>query len=312
MSDRPERANEMDQAGDRSPGSLPARYGRRALMLGAAATGAGLAASLVGGGLAEAAPEGLPAVLLGRSNTTGATTIVTSRSHTGISGHAETNNQAGVSGFNTASGANSFGVFGHSVHGTAVNGISQHGNGVVGNASTFNMSGVAGIDFCPTKGAHGVYGQSNKGDAVLGVSFEGTGVTGTCKVVGQSGVHGLDQTPKAGSHGVFGQSPHGDAVLGSSPNGVGVHAESTNGLALRVQGKTKFSTSGITSVASGQRTATISVAGLTTSDMVLATIQRAESGVFIEAAQPSTGSFTITLSKVPSAPLPVAWFVLSQ
>jgi hypothetical protein len=312
MTDRPERASEFDQAGDQTPGSFAARYGRRALMLGAAATGAGVAASLVGGGLAEAAPDGSPPVLLGKSNTTSGATVVTSRSHTGIAGHAQTNNQAGATGLNTARGANSFGVFGHSVHGTGVNGISQHGNGIVGNASTVGFSGVAGIDSCLTKGAQGVYGQSTRGDGVLGVSFNGTGVTGTCRVVGTSGVFGLDQTPKAGSHGVIGQSPHGDGVFGNSPNGVGVHAESTHGIALKVQGKTKFSTSGVVSVASGQRTMTVSVPGLTTSDLVLATIQRPEGGVFIEAAQPGADAFTITLSKNPSSPMPIAWLVLSQ
>jgi hypothetical protein len=39
--------------------------------------------------------------------------------------------------------------------------------------------------------------------------------------------------------------------------------------------------------------------------------QRPQTGVYIEGAQPANGSFTITLSKNASSPLPVAWFVLA-
>src|SRR5215469_7636624 len=105
MTDQPEWASEINQAGDNASASLPARYGRRALMLGAAATGAGVAASLVGGGLADAAPGGSAPVLLGKSNTTGGTTSVASRSGTGLAGHAAASNQAGVSGVSTGTGS---------------------------------------------------------------------------------------------------------------------------------------------------------------------------------------------------------------
>ena len=158
MTERPERANEIDQAGGRALGSLPARYGRRALILGAAATGAGVAANLVSGGPAEAAPDISLPVLLGKSNRTSGSTNVISSKGTGLSGRADTNNQAGVSGLNSGAGENSFGVLGHSVDGTGVNGLPVHGNGVVGHTKTVGFSGVAGIDFSPTRGAQGVYG----------------------------------------------------------------------------------------------------------------------------------------------------------
>lgn len=310
MSERPERAHEIDQAGDRTSGSLPARYGRRALMLGAAATGAGLAASLVGGGLAEAAPDSSPPVLLGKSNTTGPTTSVTSRRGTGLAGHSAVNNQAGVSGFNTGTGTNTFGVNGQSVHGPGVHGVSTHQNGVTGNGSTVGFSGVSGIDFCTTKGAQGVYGQSTHGNGVYGVSFNGTGVKGTCKVPGQSGVAGIDLTTKSGSHGVFGQSPHGDGVFGNSPNGTGVHAESTNGIALRVQGKTKFSLSGVVSVPAGHTTHTVSVPGIAESDIVLATIQDSQPGMAVAGARASSDSFTITLTSSAEGIVRIGWLVI--
>jgi hypothetical protein len=42
----------------------------------------------------------------------------------------------------------------------------------------------------------------------------------------------------------------------------------------------------------------------------MATIQTPHSGVYIEAAKPGTGEFTITLSKAATADLPVGYFVL--
>lgn len=299
MSDRPERANNIDQRGVKTPETLPARYGRRAVMLGAATAGAGVAANLVGGGVGEAATDVSLPVLLGKSNTTSGTTTVTSRLHTGLSGHAQVNNQAGVAGFNTGAGINSFGVLGHSVHGTGVNGVSQHSNGIVGNAATVGFSGVAGIDFCKTKGAQGVYGQSNLGDAVLGVSFGGTGVVGHSRTPGQSGVFGQDAAP----HG-------GNGVSAQSHNGTALFATSVKGVALHVDGRARFKNSGVAAVSAGQRTKTVSVPGMTASSLVLATIQDPQNGVFIEGAKPAAGSFTITLSKNAASSLPVAWFVL--
>lgn len=310
MTNRPERTNEIDQARDGTSESLPERYGRRALILGATATGAGVAASLGGGRLAEAAPNSSHPVLLGKPNATSGTTNVTSSKGSGIAGHSATAAASGVSGFDTSKGKKGFGVFGHSVNGTAVNGISMHGNGVVGNTFTVGSSGVAGIDFCPTKGAHGVYGQSNVGDAVLGVSLGGTGVTGYAGTPGESGVAGIDAAP-AGGHGVFAQSQNGNALYATSSDGIALRGQSANGLALQVQGKAQFGHSGVTSVPAGEKTTTVTVPSMIASDFVLATIQQPQSGVFIEGAQPSIGSFTITLSTAATFPLPVAWLVLS-
>jgi hypothetical protein len=54
----------------------------------------------------------------------------------------------------------------------------------------------------------------------------------------------------------------------------------------------------------------VSVAGLTSANIVLATIQNPQAGVFIEGAQPSSGSFTITLSKKAPGAVHVGWFVI--
>lgn len=307
MTDRPEWANEIDQAGDKAPETLLSRYGRRAMMLGAAATGAGVAASLVGGGMAEAAPDSSPPVLLGKSNTTGATTRVISRTGTGLSGHAASASQSGVAGYDTSRTRKGFGVYGQSVNGVGVNGISKTNNGVAGNASAVGFSGVAGIDNTFTRGTpelptQGVYGQSNVNNGVTGVSFGGTGIAGHCKTPGFAGVEAVDAATKSGAYGLKAVSAHGTALFGTTTNGLGLH----------VDGKAKFRYSGVVFISPGQKTKTVSAPGLTSSDLVLATLQVAENGVYIEAAVPGSGSFTVTLSKAPSNELHFGWFAIAS
>ncbi|HYK31992.1 MAG TPA: hypothetical protein VEV63_08520 [Streptosporangiaceae bacterium] len=305
MTDQPEWASEINQAGDSASASLPARYGRRALMLGAAATGAGVAASLVGGGLAEAAPDRAGPVLLGVSNTTSGTTIVTSHGGSGIAGQAAGVKEAGVKGYDTSSTREGYGVYGHSVNGIAVNAISQHNSAVVGNARTVGAAGVAGLDFSGRRSpsgvpTSGVYGQSNVNVGVTGVSFGGTGVTGFSKTPGHSGLEGNNAATKPGGFGVTAICDHGTAVFATSTHGMGLH----------VAGKAKFKFSGVVFFAPGQKSRTIPHPGLSTSDFVLATPQVGESGVYVEEAQAGTGSFTITLSKSPTKEMQIAWFAL--
>jgi len=52
---------------------------------------------------------------------------------------------------------------------------------------------------------------------------------------------------------------------------------------------------------------------LTSGSLVLATLQQNLSGVCVRAAAPNTtgSSFTVYLSKAPSAPATVAWFVVN-
>jgi hypothetical protein len=245
MSDQPEQQNENAPAAESAVHSQTARYGRRALIFGATAAGAGLAAELVSGGMAEAAPDASKPVLLGKQNVT--------------------------------SGATSVG--------------STNSNGLEGHTRTTGKSGVAGIDFSTVKGAQGVYGQTNHGNGVFGIGIGGgNGVGGHSNTSGFSAIVGVDSAPSGGT-----------AVLAQSKHGIALHAE----------GKLKFPTSsGVTTVPAGQRTAAIPVGGMTASCKVFATIQQAQSGVHIEGAEPGSESFTLTLSAHPSAPLRVAWFVL--
>lgn len=224
-------------------------------MLGAAATGAGAAASLAGGGLADAAPDvKSPAVLLGKSNSAHGTTQVITRSGNGLKGQSFAKGQSGVAGFDTSTATGGHGLYGNSLHGDGVLGISQHGNGVVGQGSTSGKSGVVGID----------------------------------------------ATPGGGGNGVFAQSHHGTALFATSGSGVALH----------VDGTAKFSHSGLVSIPAGHNTATVHNPGVSEGSIVLATIQKPESGVSIEGATAGSGSFTITLSKKPASGITVGWLVL--
>jgi hypothetical protein len=241
------------------------RFGRRALMLGAAASGAGVAASIAGGAGAEAAPEASGAVQLGKSNAAKATTQVITKGGDGLKGQTSATNHSGIVGFDVSSAFGGHGVYGHSIHGVAILGISQHHTAIVGQTTTAGQSGVAGIDMTSGPGAHALFGQSSKGDAVFGTSESGNALHGT----------------------------------------------SGKGTALVVEGKAKFSTSGVTNVPAHQKTVTISNGHCTPTSIVLATIQK-PSGVSIEAAEPGSGSFTITLTGTPSSAVPIGWIILDH
>ncbi len=262
--------------GDSPAQAAPRRYGRRALMLGAAATGAGVAASLAGGGLADAAdaasatgaaPAGpatpaapdepelkSAAVLLGKSNAAHATTQVITRSGTGLKGQTFASASAGVIGMDAGAQKGGHGMYGHSVHGDGVLGISDKGNGVVGQGSTPGMAAVKAVD-------------ANQG---------------------------------GGAYGIFAQSVHGTAIW----------ATSGQGTALKVDGTARFSHSGVVSIPKGHKSMTFSKPGLSDGDVILATIQRPQSGVSIEGAQAGNDSFTITLSKAPASAISIGWLQL--
>lgn len=298
MSDQPEQLSGNEPAGESRVHSLAARYGRRALILGAAATSAGLAADLVAGGTADAAPDA-SSVLLGKLNFTHGSTVVSSSGGTGLSGRTSVKGQAGVSGFDNSTHG-SMGLYGKSTHGMGILGSSTHQNGIVGQARTVGFSGVAGLDFCTTKGAQGVYGQTNHGIGVFGIGLGGgNGVVGQSNTSGFSGVVGNDAA-KSGGTAVFAHSPHGTAVA----------AISGSGTALHVEGKAKFSNSGIVNVPGGSKIATVKVDGITPSSKVFVTIQLPQPGISIEGAQAANGSFTLSLSKNAPVTLPVAWFVI--
>jgi hypothetical protein len=139
-------------------------------------------------------------------------------------------------------------------------------------------------------------------------------VYGQANDYGGSGVYGLNDGTGYGVAGRATNTDGGTGVLGDAPNsasGIGVEADSATGTALNVQGKATFSRSGIVTVQAGKDFRTVTVAGVTTASMILATSQQ-NKGVYVRAAVPGTGSFTIRLTaNAPTGGLKVAYFVLN-
>jgi hypothetical protein len=175
-----------------------------------------------------------------------------------------------------------------------INGTSGSGIGVQGNSASYiGVLGSSGSDY-------GVNGRSSSGVGVVGSSESGDGVHGTTATRSKVGVLGND-TSAGGGTGVSGVSAHG----------VGVRASSTSGTALSVSGKVHFSRSGSASVPQGSRARTVNVAGMTSSSLVLVTLQRAVSGVHVEGAVPASGKFTVQLNKAAPTAIRFAWFVVA-
>jgi hypothetical protein len=317
----------------------PRRYGRRALVLGAAAAGAGMTVDLVTGGApARAATDDTP-VLLGESNTSTNSTYIYSSDGVGLLGDTVADNASGLTGSDRSSSG-----------GVGVFGVSDNGVGVDGHTSGSGQSGVKGLDES-TGGGYGVYATSLFGTGVYGASTESTGIFGQSSAGGQAGVIGTDLST-AGGYGVQGNSDYGFGVQGTSTHstgvfgqtlgegqigvvgedlsnggggyglwgasnfGVGVHAYSDLGPALEVDGPAKFSRSGIATVdgtkSSGKSSVTVKGVKLAETSMVLATLQSHLGGTGIAAAVPDVkaGSFTIYLTAEVRDPARIAWLVL--
>jgi hypothetical protein len=152
--------------------------------------------------------------------------------------------------------------------------------GVQGNGSSYGIRGI---------GPTGVYATGTAGNGVWG------------------------ETNSFGTSGVYGENDGtGYGVAGRAAAGTGVLADSANGTALEVTGRTKFSTAGTAVIASGQKKVTVTLAGVSTSDFVLATVQVTGS-FYVKNATAGSGQFTITINKAPTAPatVKVAYFVIS-
>lgn len=94
-------------------------------------------------------------------------------------------------------------------------------------------------------------------------------------------------------------------------NGTGVHASSVQGTALAVLEKVSFSRSGVAVVPAGHRSVGVSLAGVVSTSLILATLQQSQAGVAVAAAAPGANSFTIYLTKAPKgSSLNVGWFVI--
>jgi len=237
------------------------------------------------------ADQGQP-VLAGQINTATTDTYLSNHgSGGGLYAIAATSGGRGVSG--VGFGANGVGV--------GVYGFSYNDDGVVGFADTTGgRNGVMGVSANP--GASGVYGENN------GHGYGVAGRSGGIAVYGDStqsygiGVQGSNS--QQGGIGVYGSA-------GSS--GTGVYATNPSGVALAVNGRAQFSRSGRITVPAGQSSATATGVSLTSTSLVMATMQQRRAGISIEAAVPDTAasSFTVHLSKAVSSDTVVAWFIVN-
>jgi len=233
-------------------------------------------AAVVIGDTSATATQG-QAILAGQTNTSTAETVL---QDTSVSVQCVPVFGAGLlaCGSNGLEGSgNTYGVYG-SGDVAGVRGASSAGDGVAGDTSAGTSAGVFGENF---GGGNGVYG--------LSIST-GNGVQG--------------ETGSDIASGVYGQNDgSGYGVAGRANGGVGVLADSTNGTALDVNGKARFSRSGLITISYPAKTAVISGLPLTNKSLVLATIQRFLAGVYVVAASPtlsgSSNSFTIYLNKAP-------------
>ena len=246
----------------------------------------------------------------------------TSSAADGVHGVTSQAGASGVFGLDTSSGDGGYGLSARSTKGCGVSGLadlpasatvpsgvgvygaSASGNGIVGVASA--PSGLSAGLVC------GVLGDSDVTDAVgvAGLSLNGSGVVGVTTGDGKYGVFGNDDS-SGGGIGVSGSSGAGRGVAGESDSGIGVFADTTSGTALFVNGPVSFTTSGVATVPAHATKVTVSLAGVTTASLILATAQAVAGKVGVEAAVPGSGSFTVTLTKAPKVALPVAWFVLT-
>ncbi|MDP9331204.1 MAG: hypothetical protein M3P11_11270 [Actinomycetota bacterium] len=162
-------------------------------------------------------------------------------------------------------------------------------DGVIGTGSFIGVRGSGSL--------YGIYGSGTYGAFGVGTVY---GVFGSVNNTSGSGIYGVNIATGGTSYG----------VRGIANQGTGVFAESSAGTALKVKGKAVFSRSGIVRVAARSKSVQVTMSGVTTSSMILATVQ--QSGAFyVKSAVPTSGSFTININKAPSSPVAVAYFVLN-
>ena len=240
------------------------------------------------------ATQGQP-ILAGSQNTETAQTVLANTKWVSLNDCAAVNSTS-------ASGLVACGIRGVDGFGTGA-GVRGEGNtGVVGSGSDAGVRGSSPI--------HGVEGNGfTSGKGVFGQSSIGTGVFGETTGDFGIGVQGL--THGVGSA-VFGEATgNGVGVFGKSDTSIALQGTSAEGTALRVNGKAKFSSSKTVTISGGTTSKTVTMSGVTASSMVLATAQQ-NAGVYVKAAVPAAGSFTIYLTgNAPAGGLKVAYFVLN-
>ena len=278
-------------------GQEPTRTSRRGLLAAAAGGASALAAHALTNPLSVAAAS--TAVMTETDNLTQAETSITADFTAG---------DEPAFAFEANIADTGTGLHGYSPGGTAIIGDSDMRIGVAGRVA--DSSSLAGI-------SSGVLGLSNAVDSsgVTGLGEVGVEAAGPIGVfaVGTTAVVGIGDG--LGPPGMFGTGVYGYSGTVSPPappNNVGVYARGDGAsTALRVQGKASFSRSGRTYVSAGHSSRTVTLAGVTTSSLVLVTLHTRRTGVYVAAATPGTGRFTVYLNKAVPGTTYFAYFVLN-
>lgn len=214
------------------------------------------------------------------------------------------NADAGVVGWNSnggsgvlgqAEGAGGYGVQASSSLGDAVRAFA----GAAGTTAIYAAHGETSGSSSPPydTGVYGYHGDES-GAGVWGESSDGTGVIGTGAVgVYASGQTGLMGDVYAGGTGVYGFV--GDTAPPNPPGGRAVYARAatTSQFALETVGKVKFNRSAKNYVSAGASSKRITMAGVTSSSYVIATLQTNRAGYYIQSVVCATGYFTVYLNK---------------
>jgi hypothetical protein len=289
---------------------------RRAILAGALGGAGALIAHSLGRATPALAANDDP-LLLGRGgvatdNAATASTIVNSAANPALGGQA--------SGANTAvagTSATGVGVWGASTTsgGARLTGVIGHTGDGSGVASDTSFTGVYGFSEDPDNSTGtGVWGESESGTGVSGSGYTGVYGTGAIATMGDTfgaytGIYGF-----AGDDDAPAPTP-GSGVVGrvgvGGTYGVVAVAGGTTQFAAYVAGRLKVNTraGGRASIASTATSKKITLAGVSSSSFVVATLQTAVSGCYVRNVVCGAGYFTIYLSKAPGKTAVVGYIV---
>jgi len=251
------------------------RLGRRALLAAGVAGAAAAAAQAMVGPAAVAAADHDP-LKIGETNTGSTETLL------------------------NVPGTNGLGV------------RSDGGDGLRGSSSVANKSGVYGWN----DNGQG-YGVTGRNTASGAYGYLGSGWRGVYGFIGGDAQIAMEgETSHAGGYAIAATNTGSNtrALLGTPTTGVDAYAPlNTNYFGLQTYGRLHFShRSGQVTIAAGKSSVRTTVYALTSSSMVLATLQTNRSGVYVQAAvaSPAADRITIYLNKKVTAATTVAYFVL--
>ena len=274
------------------------KLGRRALLAAGAAGVAAAAVQAVAGPAAVVAADHEP-VIQGELNVGRLTTVVATIGDHALEGRSDVGD--GLRGETNA--ATKSGVYGYSKHIDGYGVFGRNVGGVGGDTSGFlggKDQGVRGNGHA----AEGVRGESDTNYGVVGLTqspANKAGVIGYSLNANGCGVRGWNVA--TGTVGELGFG--GIALYGKAPVDL-------NHLALFVNGRAEFSTSGILTIPKRRSSVSVAMPALNPWSMVLATLQTSSAGVYIQAAvaKPAEGKITVYLNKTATVATKVAYLVL--